>query len=121
MAPSPGRLGQPRRELVGWSTDNPSNNYWHCYSFLRATMLFGLAARRAPWDAAGWLDFFREQKFQQDQLVLTFEGDLSPAAARARAPATAPRCTGCGSCTDLWEGSPARIGADHPHPGVDAA
>jgi hypothetical protein len=57
----------------GWSTDNPSNNYY--YSFLRATMLFGLAAHGEHADARGWLDFFRDHKIA-GQLVPTFEADL---------------------------------------------
>jgi hypothetical protein len=57
----------------GWSVDNPSNNYY--YSFLTATMLFGLAAHHEHPDAEGWLWFFRDTKIG-DQLVPTFESDL---------------------------------------------
>jgi hypothetical protein len=63
----------------GWSIDNPSNNYY--YSFLRATMLFGLAAHDEHPDAAGWLAFFREQKFQA-QVVPTFESNLQGGGSR---------------------------------------
>jgi hypothetical protein len=57
----------------GWSIDNPSNNYY--YSFLRATMMFGLAAHGEDADAQGWLDFFRDEKIG-DQLMPTFGADL---------------------------------------------
>jgi len=65
-----GGVAQP---WSGWSIDNPANNYF--YSFLRATMLFGLAAHDEHAEAAGWLDFFRTVKFQ-GQVVPTFEHDL---------------------------------------------
>jgi len=42
----------------GWSVDNPSNNYY--YSFLRATMLLGLATNGENAQAATWLTQFRE-------------------------------------------------------------
>ncbi|MCA9680223.1 MAG: hypothetical protein H6708_05135 [Kofleriaceae bacterium] len=99
--PSQATWGGRAASWSGWSTDNPSNNYY--YSFLRATMLFGLAAHDEHPDAAGWLDFFREQKFQ-DQLVPTFEGDLTGGGSREG--------TGYGTSMhrlwelyDLWEGS----------------
>ncbi|MGE0322731.1 MAG: heparinase II/III family protein [Polyangiaceae bacterium] len=57
----------------GWSIDNPSNNYY--YSFLRATMLLGLASRGENSEADGWIDKFRKEKIQ-DQLVPTFQTDL---------------------------------------------
>ncbi len=85
----------------GWSIDNPSNNYY--YSFLRATMLFGLAAHDEHPEAAGWLTFFREEKFQ-GQLVPTFEAQLAGGGSREG--------TGYGvsmhrlwELYDLWQGS----------------
>ncbi len=57
----------------GWSVDNPSNNYY--YSFLRATMMFGLAAHGEDAEAAGALAFFRDTKIG-GQLIPTFERDL---------------------------------------------
>jgi hypothetical protein len=85
----------------GWSIDNPSNNYY--YSFLRATMLFGLAAHGEHPDAQGWLDFFRQQKIQ-GQLVPTFEAQLDGGGSREG--------TGYGvsmhrlwELYDLWHGS----------------
>ena len=85
----------------GWSIDNPSNNYY--YSFLRATMLFGLAAHDEHPDATGWLDFFRDDKIGA-QLVPTFAADLEGGGSREG--------TGYGVAMmrlwelyDLWEGS----------------
>ncbi len=57
----------------GWSIDNPVNNYY--YSFLRATMLLGLAALDEIPDAEGWVTKFRYEKIQ-NQLVPTFNSDL---------------------------------------------
>jgi hypothetical protein len=57
----------------GWSVDNPSNNYY--YSFLKATMLLGLAAHGEHPDADGWVTMFRETQIR-DQLVPTFTSDL---------------------------------------------
>ncbi|MFT3859678.1 MAG: hypothetical protein QM742_19950, partial [Aquabacterium sp.] len=57
----------------GWSIDNPSNNYY--YSFLRATMLAGLATRGENSSAQTWIDQFRTNKIG-NQLVPTFNRDL---------------------------------------------
>ncbi len=57
----------------GWSVDDPSNNYY--YSFLRATMLLGLAAHDEIPSAGGWLLEFHDTKVM-DQLIPTFNTDL---------------------------------------------
>ncbi|MEZ4367490.1 MAG: hypothetical protein R2939_14625 [Kofleriaceae bacterium] len=68
--------GQPA-PWTGWSVDNPSNNYY--YSFLRATMLLGLATHGEAYEglASGddWLTMFRDTKLA-GQLVPTFAADL---------------------------------------------
>lgn len=46
--------GQPH-PWTGWATDNPGNNYY--YSFLEATMYWGLASGKRE-----WLDFLRKEK-----------------------------------------------------------
>jgi hypothetical protein len=58
---------------TGWATNDPSDNYY--YSFLRATMLLGLAEKGE--DPAGdqWIAQFRTTKII-DQLVPTFDADL---------------------------------------------
>lgn len=71
--PDDAQWGGRARPWTGWSIDNPSNNYY--YSFLRATMLLGLAGRGELASADQWLDFFRNTKIAQ-QLVPTFERDL---------------------------------------------
>ena len=63
----------------GWSIDNPSNNYY--YSFLRATVLLGLASLGEHDDAQTWIDRFRKDKIQ-GQLVPTFESDLQGGGSR---------------------------------------
>lgn len=45
---------------TGWSTANPANNYY--YSFLRATMLLGLATKGENAQADGWIAQFRDTK-----------------------------------------------------------
>ncbi|HAP78013.1 MAG TPA: hypothetical protein DCR14_18265, partial [Acidimicrobiaceae bacterium] len=77
----------------GWSIDNPSNNYY--YSFLRATMLLGIAGRGELASADGWLQFFRTDKIA-GQLVPTFERDLQGGGSREG--------TGYGTAMmNLWE------------------
>ncbi len=63
----------------GWSVDNPSNNYY--YSFLRATMLLGLATAGENPQAQGWLDKFRTEKIA-GQLMPTFNRDLAGGGSR---------------------------------------
>ncbi len=57
----------------GWATNDPLDNYY--YSFLRATMLVGLAANGEDAMADQWLVQFRQTKVL-DQLVPLFTGDL---------------------------------------------
>jgi len=57
----------------GWSVNNPSNNYY--YSFLRATMLMGLATKGENPQADAFITKFRDEKVL-GQLVPTFEADL---------------------------------------------
>ncbi|HEY5937902.1 MAG TPA: hypothetical protein VIU61_24805 [Kofleriaceae bacterium] len=56
----------------GWSVNNPSNNYY--YSFLRATMLLGLATKGENAQADTWITQFRSKI--NTQLVPTFQTDL---------------------------------------------
>ena len=57
----------------GWSVDNPSNNYF--YSFMRATMLVGLATKGEFPQGDQWITQFRTKKLA-NQLVPTFNEDL---------------------------------------------
>lgn len=57
----------------GWSVNNPSNNYY--YSFLRATMLLGLATKGENPKADEWITKFHDDKVI-GQLVPTFNTDL---------------------------------------------
>ena len=57
----------------GWAIDNPSDNYY--YSFLRATMLLGLAAHDEVDGAADWLTQFHDTKLV-NELVPMFDADL---------------------------------------------
>ena len=71
--PSQARWGSKTIPWSGWSVDNPSNNYY--YSFLRATMLVGLASKGENAQADEWIAQFRDTKVM-GQLVPTFEADL---------------------------------------------
>jgi hypothetical protein len=93
--------GGVARPWSGWSVDNPSNNYY--YSFLRATMLLGLAAHGEGAGGSDWPSFFRDTKVLS-QLAPTFERDLSGGGSREG--------TGYGvsmhrlwELYDFWEGS----------------
>jgi hypothetical protein len=95
------RWGTVSRPWSGWSVDNPANNYY--YSFLRATMLLGLATYGESANAATWIATFRTAKIA-DQLVPTFNRDLVGGGSREG--------TGYGTAMmrlwevyDLWEGS----------------
>lgn len=77
----------------GWSVDNPSNNYY--YSFLKATMLLGIASHGENAQAQAWLDKFRTEKIE-NQLIPTFTRDLEGGGSREG--------TGYGvSMRELWE------------------
>ncbi len=71
--PTQAKWGNTTFAWTGWSTNNPSNNYY--YSFLRATMLLGLAAMGEDSGADGWVTYFRDTKVL-GQLVPTFDAQL---------------------------------------------
>ena len=96
----------------GWSVDNPSNNYY--YSFLRATMLLGLATHGENPQAPAWIDKFRTAKIE-NQLIPTFNRELQGGGSREG--------TGYGTAMknlwqlyDWWERSTGeRIATRTPH------
>ena len=99
--PNAAQWGNTVYAWSGWSIDDPGDNYY--YSFLRATMLFGLAAKDEHPAAAGDIDFFRTTKIQ-NELVPMFEAKLQGGGSREG--------TGYGTAMkelftlyDLWEGS----------------
>jgi hypothetical protein len=63
----------------GWATNDPSDNYY--YSFLRATMLLGLASKGEDAQADAWITQFHDTKIM-NQLVPTFNADLVGGASR---------------------------------------
>ncbi len=77
--PSQAKWGSKTIPWSGWSVDNPSNNYY--YSFLRATMLVGLASKGENDQADGWIAQFRDAKIL-GQLVPTFDADLDGGGSR---------------------------------------
>jgi hypothetical protein len=77
--PSEAKWGGTTMTWSGWSTNNPSNNYY--YSFLRATMLLGLATKGETPEGDTWITQFRDTKVL-GQLVPTFEAQLQGGASR---------------------------------------
>ncbi len=71
--PTQAKWGNAAHPWTGWSVNNPSNNYH--YSFLRATMLLGLAAMNEDTQATGWVTYFRDTKVL-GALVPTFDAQL---------------------------------------------
>jgi hypothetical protein len=95
------KWGGKQMAWSGWSVSDPSDNYY--YSFLRATMLLGLAAHDDSPDAGAWLIQFHDTKLL-GELVPTFDADLAGGGSREG--------TGYGVAMrrlfhlyDLWEGS----------------
>jgi hypothetical protein len=77
----------------GWAIDDPSDNYY--YSFLRATMLLGLAAHDELPATNAWLTEFHDTKIM-GELVPTFDMDLVGGGSREG--------TGYGTAMkELWE------------------
>jgi hypothetical protein len=64
---------------TGWAVNNPFNNYY--YSFLRATMLVGLAAKGEDSQADAWVAQFHDTKIM-GQLVPAFDTDLTGGGSR---------------------------------------
>jgi hypothetical protein len=65
--PTVAQWGTRKMTWSGWAIDDPSDNYY--YSFLRATMLLGLAAHGDSAKADGWLTRFQDK----------IHGELAPA------------------------------------------
>ena len=77
--PTQAKWGTTTFTWSGWSTNDPSDNYY--YSFLRSTMLLGLAAHGESTQGDGWLTQFRDTKIM-GQLVPTFTADLTGGGSR---------------------------------------
>ncbi|HEX3759378.1 MAG TPA: hypothetical protein VHW23_11760 [Kofleriaceae bacterium] len=110
--PDAAAWGNLKAQWSGWAIDDPSDNYF--YSFLRATMLLGLAAHGETPRAEGWLSQFRDTKLGKE-LVPVFTSQLAGGGSREG--------TGYGvsqrdvfELYDLWEGSTGERIADlTPH------
>ena len=96
----------------GWSVNNPANNYY--YSFLRATMLLGLATHGENAQAPIWITRFRTDKIG-NQLVPMFNSQLQGGGSReGTGYGTAMR--GLWELYDWWERSTGeRIASLTPH------
>lgn len=77
--PDQARWGNTVYAWSGWSVDNPVNNYY--YSFLKATMMLGLATHGENAQAVDWITMFRDTKIAS-QLVPTFQRDLTGGGSR---------------------------------------
>lgn len=71
--PSAAKWGSRTMAWSGWATDDPSDNYY--YSFLRATMLLGLAEKGEDPQGDTWITQFRQTKVLAE-LIPTFNSDL---------------------------------------------
>jgi hypothetical protein len=98
---------------TGWATNDPSDNYY--YSFLRATMLLGLAAKGEDSQADAWITQFHDTKVMS-QLVPEFNTDLVGGGSREG--------TGYGVAMrrlfelyDLWQSTTGRPSAGRRIPG----
>jgi len=110
--PEAAQWGTMKAMWTGFAIDDPSDNYF--YSFLRATMLLGLAAHDETPRAKGWLSQFRDTKLA-NELVPVFTRQLTGGGSREG--------TGYGVAQrdvfelyDLWEASTGERIADlTPH------
>ncbi|HEY5952169.1 MAG TPA: hypothetical protein VIV40_42015, partial [Kofleriaceae bacterium] len=71
--PTAAKWGSHALPWVGWSVNDPLNNYY--YSFLRATMLVGLATKGEDPQGDTWITQFRDAKVL-GQLVPAFDEQL---------------------------------------------
>jgi hypothetical protein len=71
--PTQARWGSTAMTWSGWAVNDAANNYY--YSFLRATMLTGLAAKGEDAQADAWVTQFRDTKVL-GQLVPLFDAEL---------------------------------------------
>lgn len=71
--PTTAKWGSATIPWSGWATNDPSDNYY--YSFLRATMLLGLASKGEDAQADAWITQFHDTKVM-GQLVPEFNTDL---------------------------------------------
>ena len=85
----------------GWSIDDPVNNYY--FSFLRATLLLGLATYEENPEAPGWVEQFRTTKIEL-QLVPRYEAELVGGGSR-EGTGYGVAMAGLFRLYDLWEKS----------------
>ena len=71
--PDKAEWGGTKSPWSGWAVDDPDDNYY--YDFLRATMLFGLAAHDDLPAANQWLAQFHDTKLT-GELIPSFDSDL---------------------------------------------
>jgi hypothetical protein len=103
--PDDAKWGDKAAPWNGWAIDDPSDNYY--YSFLRATMLLGLAAHDELPATNAWLTEFHDTKLM-GELVPTFDMDLVGGGSREG--------TGYGVAMknlwelyDMWQGSTGEV------------
>ena len=70
---SSAKWGSKTMKWSGWAVDDPSDNYY--YSFLRATMLLGLAEKGENPDGDKWIQQFHDTKLM-GELVPKFDMEL---------------------------------------------
>ncbi|HET9624519.1 MAG TPA: hypothetical protein VFP84_24270 [Kofleriaceae bacterium] len=97
--PSTAKWGTATIPWSGWATNDPSDNYY--YSFLRATMLLGLASKGEDPQADAWITQFHDTKIT-NQLIPTFNADLVGGGSR-EGTGYGVAMRGLFSLYDLWQ------------------
>jgi len=92
----------------GWAIDDPADNYY--YSFLRATMLLGLAAHGEVDGADAWLTQFHDTKLM-GELVPEFDRDLVGGGSR-EGTGYGVSLRGLWDLYDIWQASTGETIAD---------
>lgn len=97
--PTQARWGTTSAVWSGWAVNDAANNYY--YSFLRATMLTGLAAMGEDTQADAWVTQFRDTKVL-GQLVPVFDAELRGGGSR-EGTAYGVSMRGLFHLYDLWQ------------------
>ncbi len=103
--PDKAAWGGKAAKWSGWAIDDPEDNYY--YSFLRATMLLGLAAHDEVDGAAAWIPQFHDTKLM-GELVPKFDSDLTGGASR-EGTGYGVSMRGLFELYDFWQGSTGEV------------
>jgi hypothetical protein len=97
--PTEAKWGTRAAPWTGWATNDPADNYF--YSFMRATMLVGLATKGEDPQGDTWITQFRDTKML-GQLVPTFDAQLRGGGSR-EGTAYGVSMRGLFNLYDMWQ------------------